>query len=252
MTAPLPPAFLAAPIAHRALHGPGAAENSLEAIRAAAAAGYGIEIDVQRTADGRAVVFHDDALGRLTGRRGRVRDLPAAALAALPLVGGGTIPLLEDALAAAGRAPVLVEVKDQSGDLSAAGTGPLERAVAAALAGHDGPVAAMSFNPHAARALRAAAPALPVGLTTCAFAPADWPGLPPARLAALRALPDAGDAAFLSHDHRDLASPHLAPARARGVPVLCWTIRSPEAAAAALRLADQITFEGYRPGPAPP
>ncbi len=251
MTA-LPPAVLARPLAHRALHGPGAAENSLEAIRAAATAGYGIEVDVQLTSDGRAVVFHDDSLERMTGRPGRVRDAAAGALAGLPLRGGGTIPLLADALDAAGRAPLLIEVKDQSGDLSDAGIGPLERAVAAALAGHDGPVAVMSFNPHAARALRAAAPGLPVGLTTCAFAPADWPSVPRARLATLRTLPDAADAAFLSHDHRDLASPHLARPREWGLPLLCWTIRTGQEAAAALRRADQITFEGYRPPAAPP
>ena len=251
MTPPLPPALLARPIAHRALHGPGAPENSLEAIRAAAAAGYGIEVDVQLTADGRAVVFHDPALERMTAHAGAVRDLDAAALVTLPLRGGGTIPTLEEALAAAGDAPVLIEVKDQSGALSAAGTGPLERAVARAVAAHSGPVAVMSFNPHAAAALRQIAPALPRGLTTCAFAPGDWPGVPAGRLAELRAVdPEAAGAAFVSHDRRDLGA--VAGLRARGVPVLTWTIRSEAEAEAALARADQITFEGYRPALRPP
>ena len=244
----IPPALLARPIAHRALHGPGAPENSLEAIRAAAAAGYGIEIDVQLTADGRAIVFHDPALERMTARAGAVRDLDAAALAALPLRGGGTLPTLEDALAAAGDAPVLIEVKDQSGDLTAAGTGPLERAVARAAAGHRGPIAAMSFNPSSVTILRDLAPALPRGLVTCAFAPEDWPGVPAGRLAELRAVdPEAAGAAFVSHDRRDLDA--VAGLRASGLPVLTWTIRSPAEAAVALRRADQITFEGYRPAP---
>ena len=59
MTPPLPPAFTGPPLAHRALHDAGArrAENSAEAIEAAIEAGYGIEVDVQLTADGEAVVF---------------------------------------------------------------------------------------------------------------------------------------------------------------------------------------------------
>lgn len=249
MTPPLPPELLARPIAHRALHGPGAPENSLEAVRAAAAAGYGIEIDVQLTADGQAIVFHDAALDRMTGRTGPVRGLDAAAMAALPLRDGGTIPTLAAALAAAGAAPVLIDVKDRSGDLSAAGIGPLEAAVARAAADHDGPLAAMSFNPHSVRALRGAAPRLPLGLVTCGFASGDWPGVPGCRLDVLRAIPDldVAGAAFVSHDRRDLAAAPLAALRARGIPVLTWTIRSEAEATAALRHADQITFEGYRP-----
>ena len=254
MSPPLPPAFLSRPLAHRALHGPGAPENSLEAIRAAAGAGYGIEIDVQLTSDGRAVVFHDETLERMTGRAGRVRDITADALAATPLRGGGTIPTLEEALGAAGAAPVLIEVRDQSGTLGEAGIGPLEDAAARAAMRHAGPVAAMSFNPQSVRALRAAAPGLPLGRTTCAFDPADWPRVPPGRLAALRdiAAPDAAGAAFVSHDRRDLGAPAVAALRRRGMPVLAWTIRSPSEAAEALRHADQITFEGYRPELPPP
>ena len=43
MPAPLPPAFLDRPIAHRGLHGPGVPENSLAAIRAAVAAGARVD-----------------------------------------------------------------------------------------------------------------------------------------------------------------------------------------------------------------
>jgi glycerophosphoryl diester phosphodiesterase len=37
----------------------GPPENSLGAFQAACAAGYGIELDVQLSADGEAMVFHD-------------------------------------------------------------------------------------------------------------------------------------------------------------------------------------------------
>ena len=63
----------ARPIAHRGLHDAahGLIENTAGAVRAAIAANYGIEVDVQISADGEAMVHHDDALGRLTeGRAG--------------------------------------------------------------------------------------------------------------------------------------------------------------------------------------
>ena len=68
--APCPPVSCGIRVAHRGLHGPGAPENSLAAVRAAVAAGYGIEIDVQPSADGQAMVFHDDDAGPDDGRAG--------------------------------------------------------------------------------------------------------------------------------------------------------------------------------------
>ena len=64
----------ARPIAHRGLHdaAQGLIENTAGAVRAAIAAGYGIEVDVQLSADGEAMVHHDDVLGRLTEGEGRL------------------------------------------------------------------------------------------------------------------------------------------------------------------------------------
>ena len=47
------------PFAHRGLHGSGLVENSRAAFDAAVAAGHGIELDVQASRDGEAIVFHD-------------------------------------------------------------------------------------------------------------------------------------------------------------------------------------------------
>jgi glycerophosphoryl diester phosphodiesterase len=76
----LPPEFLSAPIAHRALHDAeqGVPENSRGAVQRAVRAGYGIEIDVHLSADGRAVVFHDDTLDRLTHTTGPVGETDGA------------------------------------------------------------------------------------------------------------------------------------------------------------------------------
>ena len=248
--------FLRQPIAHRALHdlARGRPENSLSAIRAAIAAGYGIEIDLQPSADGVAMVFHDYLLDRLTGEKGRINSLDAAALGAVALSGsryGDTVPTLAEVLElVAGQVPLLIEIKDQNGALGPV-DGGLEAAVAAALEGYDGPVAVMSFNPHAVAAFARQAPDVTVGLTTGAFDPDNWPVVPEARRRELAGIPDYAPlgASFISHRADALDSPVVAGLKAAGVPVLCWTIRSPGDAARALNVADNITFEGYLPDP---
>ena len=87
MRPPLPAAFLRVPLAHRAYHDRSQRrpENSPGAVKAAIAAGYGIEIDLQLSSDGVAMVFHDDALDRLTDATGLVRDHTAAALSQIKL-----------------------------------------------------------------------------------------------------------------------------------------------------------------------
>src|SRR5215468_6047604 len=80
------PWLTARPIAHRGLHDAarGIIENTASATVAAIAGGYGIETDLQTSADGEAMVHHDDALGRLTDGAGALRDRPAAALTRVP------------------------------------------------------------------------------------------------------------------------------------------------------------------------
>ena len=203
---------------------------------------------MQLTADGEAVVFHDDAMPRLTGEPGLVRDYTAAALGRIALLGAAeTVPTLAEFLAlVAGRAPLLVEIKDQDGALGP-DVGPLEARVAALVAGYPGAVALMSFNPHSVAAFATLAPDRPRGLTTCAFDTADW-SLPDYRRAELAALADAErtGAAFVSHDRADLANPALARLKAEGLPILTWTVRSAAQEAEARRVADNVTFEGYR------
>lgn len=252
MIPPLPAAFTAVPLAHRALHDAdaGRPENSTAAVAAAVAAGWGIEIDLQGSADGAAMVFHDARLERLTGAAGPVRARTAAELEALRLCGTDeAIPLLATVLElVGGRVPLLIELKDQSGRM-AGSDGVLEGAVARALEGYRGPVAAMSFNPDMVATLASVAPGLPRGLVTQAWTGDEVAALPEARRAHLRAIADFDrvGAAFVSHHHRDLDRAEVRALRAAGVPVLCWTVRSPAEEAAAHRGADGITFEGYRP-----
>lgn len=250
---PLPHAFLTTPIAHRGYHAQGAArpENSRGAFRAAVDAGYGIELDVQRSSDGQAMVFHDDDLDRLTKATGPIGRCSAADLARIALCDGDgeTIPTLSEVLAiVAGRVPLLIEIKENLGTMANT-EGRLEAAVADALRDYTGPVAVMSFNPNCIAHMARLAPDVPRGLTTESYVPEKSLPIPPAICDRLREIPDYGrtEASFISHEATDLDRPRVADLKAAGASVLCWTIRSPSAEQAARKTADNITFEGYAP-----
>ncbi|MDX7952228.1 glycerophosphodiester phosphodiesterase family protein [Lichenihabitans sp. Uapishka_5] len=250
------PAWLTArPIAHRGLHdvAAGRPENTAAAALAAIAGGFAIECDVQLSADGDAMVFHDDTLDRLTGEAGPVADRSAAMLDRLTI--GGTaepMPRLAAFLATiAGRVPLVCEVKSGfDGDMRLA-----DRA-AAILADYAGPVAIKSFDPAVLRHLRAVAPAgLPLGIVAEAhYADPEWDGLAPALKRDLAALAHFGETRpdFLSYWVADL--PHAAATLMRvglGRPVMAWTVRTPDQAARARLWADQMVFEGLVPDDRP-
>lgn len=235
------------PIAHRGLHdsAAGIPENSRAAITAAIDAGYGAEIDLQISADGIAVVVHDYALERLTAAAGPVNARTAAALGNLRLAGTAeTIATLEDILRQVdGRIPLLVELKRQSG-----GAGPLERASWSVLASYPGRFAVQSFDPFALAWFARHAPDVPrvqvaTGYHTSYRGRPAWQKFLYRRLLANRF----SQPHLIAYDVRCL--PYWAPerARARGKPVLAWTIRTEADRRVAAHHADNVIFEGYRP-----
>jgi glycerophosphoryl diester phosphodiesterase len=246
----LPTGFLTRPIAHRAYHDRALRrpENSLAAVRAAVDSNYAIEIDLQLSADGVPMVFHDEILDRLTDSTGPLAHHTAASLGEILIRDGAEgIPTLTQVLdIVAGRVPLLIEIKDQDGMLGP-NIGALEAATAEVVAGYTGPLALMSFNPHSIAALAQLAPHIPRGLTTSAYDPADWAPVSAIVCDRLRDIPDYDrtGACFISHEASDLGRPRVAELRAQGAAVLCWTIRSAQAAAAARQIADNVTFEGY-------
>lgn len=225
----------AVPFAHRGLHGGALVENSGGAIAAAAARGYGIELDVQLSADGEAMVFHDYELDRLTVGQGPVAGRTAAELQAIRFhVGDEAMPRLAEALESmAGRVPLLIEVKSR--DRSAA---PLCKAVARALDGYGGPVGVMSFNPEVGAWFARHVPPVLRGLVVTEHGKSGLRGRIERRLFLWRARAD-----FLAYDVRDLPSRFAERARARGLPVYTWTVRSDSDRARAAAHADQIIFE---------
>lgn len=76
-----------------------APENSMASFAHAIALGYRyIETDVQVTADGRLIVFHDPVLDGLTDARGRVEELPWPEIAQARVGGHEPIPQLDEVL----------------------------------------------------------------------------------------------------------------------------------------------------------
>jgi glycerophosphoryl diester phosphodiesterase len=226
----LPVAFLGAPIAHRGFwRSGGAPENSLAAFEAACRAGYGIELDVRLSADGEAMVFHDETLERLTASAGLVEEQTADELQALRLLGScEVIPTLADVLTLVdGRTPLLAELKTPAGQ-----EGLLERRVADLLAPYAGAAAVLSFNADALAWLAAHAPSLRRGLN--AAKPDQLTGAERAR------------ADFLSVQ-LDLAGHDVVQGWRRMGEALAWTCRSPADLVRTAPLVENVMFEGFSP-----
>ena len=238
--------LLSAPaIAHRGLWTPGGApENSLAAIQMASGANYGIELDVQLSADGEAMVFHDLTMERMTGVEGRLSDHHTADLGKTFLLGTDeTIPTLAEALAVVGhQALVLIELKTPFGDV-----GALEKRVCEVLIDHNGPTAIIGFNPYSHAWLAQHHPQILRGLSSYSYRDNDHMAREQQKASA-------------ALEHVGLAKPHFlvlgsdivsgkaaAAQREKGKPVIVWTMKSADEWAKTKPHADNMIFEGFEP-----
>jgi glycerophosphoryl diester phosphodiesterase len=238
------------PIAHRGLHdaSAGIIENTASAFSAAIHAGYGIECDIQVSADGEAMVHHDDALGRLTEGDGALAAMSAAAIQAVRFKQSAdrilTLSELCDLVGA--RVPLLVEIKSRfDGDLR------LVARAAAVLARHQDPAALMSFDPAPVAWLSRHAPALARGIVAERhYDHPEWAAATRAQkfqLAHLLHTPTTRPH-FVAYAVRDLPAP--GPWVTRNLfrlPLLTWTVRSDDDRRRAAHYADQMIFEGFHP-----
>ncbi len=225
--------------AHRGLHkeDQSVPENSLAAFAAAMQNGYGVELDVQLTADNEVVVFHDDTLQRLCGLEARLSDLSWGELRSLRLAGSEErIPLLSEVLELLGsRTPIILELK--KGPRSAL----LCEKTLAILDRFRPMVCVESFDPRIVRWFRKNAPDLLRGQLACPAADSDA-----APLAAF------GEANLLCNF---LGRPHfiayqigkkplsLRLCQKLGAMLVLWTAHDWEAE----KEADAVIFEYYRP-----
>jgi glycerophosphoryl diester phosphodiesterase len=242
------------PIAHRGLHDAkrGLIENTIGAAEAAIASGFAIECDVQLSADGEAIVFHDPLLDRISEGSGALASLTVAQIKAAPFRRSPErAPTLPEFLAAVrGRTPIVCEIKSGfEGDFRI-----VER-VAALAAEYQGPLALKSFDPEAIVYLRErhgglgpAGSPCPLGVVAeASYKGAYWRALSVDQKRSCaeflhfpRSRPD-----FLSWNVKDLpnSTPFLLRAL-RAMPVIAWTVKSRAQRAAAALWADQIVFEG--------
>jgi glycerophosphoryl diester phosphodiesterase len=240
----------ARPVAHRGLHdrARGIIENMPGAVTAAIAGNFSIEVDIQLSADGEAMVHHDDALGRLTEGSGALRSLTAAELKAVAFkdTSERMMSLGDLCTLVAGRVALVIEVKSHfDGDRR------LVRRMSQVLAAYRGPVAGMSFDPDQVMALRETMPQLARGIVAERhYREADWPEASPRQRR---------DMTHLRHGFR--SRPHFVAYRVDelaaaapwiahhifGLPLLTWTVRTQEQRQRAARYADQMIFEGFVP-----
>ena len=247
---PRAPAWLTArPIAHRGLHDrvAGIVENMPAAMTAAIAGQYAIETDVQLTADGEAMVHHDDTLGRLNAGDAALTTLTAAALKQVRFKDTPqrmmTLGDLCDLVA--GRTPLVVEIKSHyDGDTS------IVDRIATVLATYRGPVALMSFDPTMVLAARMLMPDMVRGIVAERdYETPYWAKLTPAQrleMTDLRHLPKT-EPHFVSYNVNDLPADAPLAARRDGCALITWTVRNETQRAISEQYADQITFEGFRP-----
>jgi glycerophosphoryl diester phosphodiesterase len=242
--------LIARPAAHRGLHdrARGIIENMPAAAAAAVAKNFAVECDIQLSADGEAMVHHDDTLGRLTEGCGPLKGKTSAELKQVAFRGTPEKMMTLGDLCAlvGGRVPLLIEVKSRfDGDRKLVGR------MAEVLASYGGPAAGMSFDPDQVTALRELIPSRPRGIVAeREYDDADWPEATPAQRRdmahlrhAWRTRPD-----FVAYWVDEL--PAVAPWIARnvfGCPLLAWTVRTSEQRAIADRHADQMIFEGFCP-----
>jgi len=240
----------ARPVAHRGLHDAarGIIENMPAAAEAAVAGNFSIECDIQLTADGEAMVHHDDVLGRLTEGSGALLDKTAAELKAVTFrdTTERMMSLGDLCALVRGRVPLVIEVKSHfDGDRK------LVKRMAEVLASYSGPAVGMSFDPDQVLALRETMPNLPRGIVAQRhYDDGYWNKLSGEQRQSMLYLRHA----FRTRPHfvafwvNQLPAP--APWIARnlfGLPLLTWTVRTPEQRERAARYADQMIFEGFVP-----
>jgi glycerophosphoryl diester phosphodiesterase len=245
-------AVFARPIAHRGFHqaDDGIIENSPSAIRQAMDRNFAVEVDVQETADGEALVFHDYTLDRLAEGTGPVIGQTAAALTGVHMkTGSDRLWLLRELFDLVdGKVPLVIEIKSL---MRRDAQGDFVRRVADQVAGYRGPACIKSFDPDMLSIARSHRPEVLRGIV----ADGARPGQDYARfsrvdrfilrhiLHAPRTRPH-----FISYGVNDL--PKAGPSLLRsafGLPLMCWTVRTRDQRDRARRYADQIVFEGFDP-----
>ena len=235
--------LLSIPVAHRGLHDDEFPENSMPSFEAAIKHGFNIEIDVHLTRDGALVVFHDDNLKRVCGVEGKVRDFTLDELKKLRLADSQyTIPAFDEFLSLVkGKTGILCEIK---------GLNPYDNSIAEAVCkrieDYDGNIALQSFNYGAVRYCRRHSDR--PGGQLCTWQ--DWHGKDRAHVMDFMGklwVNRLSRPHFTAYDIRSAADNKYLERVREKMPVLVWTVNSPEKLDLAAQVADNIIFEDIAP-----
>jgi glycerophosphoryl diester phosphodiesterase len=234
------------PIAHRGLHNSAMSivENSATAFAAAISNNYAIECDLQLSHDGEAMVFHDETLDRLTDQRGWVKNYTSRRLKSARFKHGpDKMQTLDELLEQVdGRVTLVIELKSLFD-----GNWCLAKRAIDILSLYRGPHCLMSFDPDMIAAVAALSPGTIRGITADRTTDAYYSMLPVARRLDMRHFRHLEKTRphFISFNFRDLPFTPVQSIRAKGYPIISWTIRSREEEQQALRYSDQVTFEDF-------
>lgn len=212
--------------AHRGFHSkPEIPENSMPAFRRAAEHGWGIELDVHLTKDGKLVVFHDFDLRRITGSEGILEEKNWEELSLLFLEGTSEhMPLFDEVLdLTENGSPLIIELKTKNNRKE------LAKAVCDRLDSYRGLYCIESFDPLAMGEVRKYRPEIIRGQLACNFF-RDDEKLPLWQKTVLTHMltnivsrPD-----FIAFKYEDRDSRALKRELKKGIMDVAWTIRDPE------------------------
>lgn len=215
-----------------------APENSLNAIREAVKAGYGIEFDVQLSKDDIPIVFHDASLKRVCGIDGKVWEYTLEELQKMKLANSDqTIPTLAQVLEEVdGKVPLIIEYKMDRVDTKVCELGDK------LLETYHGPYCIESFHPFAVKWYRKHRPDIIRGQLSENFIRNGKKGatmfLMTYLLTNFMTRPD-----FIAYSHKDADNISRRICRGFGALSVAWTIRNQAEYEKAKRHFDLFIFD---------
>jgi len=228
--------------AHRGLfdNDSDAPENSLNAIRKAVEAGYGIEFDIQLSKDDVPVIFHDASLKRMCGVDGKVWDYTLEELQKMKLANSNeTIPTLEQVLEVVdGKVPLIIEYKMDRVDTKVCELGN------AILENYNGVYCMESFHPFAVKWYREHRPDVIRGQLSQDFSKTDYKGIQYWAMTHLLlnflTRPD-----FIAYNHKDKDIFSRRLCAQLGALSVAWTIKNREQYEEAKPYFDLVIFDSF-------
>ena len=233
--------------AHRGFHDkPQIPENSLAAFKRAIEHGFGAELDVHLTKDGKMVIFHDDTTDRCTGQSGTIEDRTLEEVRQLHLEGTDQqVPLFDEVLELFENSgmPLIIELKVVRGNYQ-----ELAEKVCLRLDSYKGRFCIESFDPRAIKAVRLLRPEIVRGQLSSDFV--QDPGTSPKNtrwlLTNLKmdflSKPD-----FVAYNFDYKTNAAFRKAVKRGIQGVARTIRTPKDMKEAEKLGYICIFEKFDP-----